>query len=156
MIESLWYNKAVLEQKSGSILVQVMPCYLTAPSHYLHQRWLLISEVQWQSSMGNFATLTARFMGPTWGPSGADRTQVGPMLASWTLLSGKGYLNHQSLELALKSLTYKFSSLRPINWFILMSESCEHFVKKILVVMYSVLFSILCLCHEIHIQSIFF
>ena len=23
----------------------------------------------------------ARFMGPTWGPSGADRTQVGPMLA---------------------------------------------------------------------------
>ena len=32
--------------------------------------------------------LIARFMGPTWGPSGADRTQVGPMLAPWTLLSG--------------------------------------------------------------------
>ena len=30
----------------------------------------------------------ARFMGPTWGPSGADKTQVGPMLAPWTLLSG--------------------------------------------------------------------
>ena len=30
----------------------------------------------------------ARFMGPTWGPSGADRAQVGPMLASWNLLSG--------------------------------------------------------------------
>ena len=28
-------------------------------------------------------------MGTTWGPSGADRTQVGPMLAPWTLLSGK-------------------------------------------------------------------
>ena len=27
------------------------------------------------------ASLIARFMGPTWGPSGADRTQVGPMLA---------------------------------------------------------------------------
>ena len=26
--------------------------------------------------------------GPTWGPSGADRTQVGAMLAPWTLLSG--------------------------------------------------------------------
>ena len=26
-------------------------------------------------------SLTARFMGPTWGPSGADRTQVVPMLA---------------------------------------------------------------------------
>ena len=34
------------------------------------------------------ATLIARFVGPTWGPSGADRTQVGPMLAPWTLLSG--------------------------------------------------------------------
>ena len=27
-------------------------------------------------------------MGPPWGPSGADRTQVGLMLAPWTLLSG--------------------------------------------------------------------
>ena len=33
-------------------------------------------------------TLIARFMGPTWDPSGADRTRVGPMLAPWTLLSG--------------------------------------------------------------------
>ena len=29
----------------------------------------------------------ASFMGPTWGPPGADRTQLGPMLATWTLLS---------------------------------------------------------------------
>ena len=27
-------------------------------------------------------------MGPTWGLAGGNRTQVGPMLASWTLLSG--------------------------------------------------------------------
>ena len=33
--------------------------------------------------------LIARFMGPTWGPSGAERTQVGPMLAPWSLLSGR-------------------------------------------------------------------
>ena len=32
--------------------------------------------------------LIARFMGPSWGPSGADRTQVGSMLAPWTLLPG--------------------------------------------------------------------
>ena len=32
-------------------------------------------------------TLIARFIGPTWGPSGADRTHVDPILASWTLLS---------------------------------------------------------------------
>ena len=27
-------------------------------------------------------------MGPTWGPSGTDRTQIGPVLVPWTLLSG--------------------------------------------------------------------
>ena len=33
-------------------------------------------------------SLIARFMGPTWGPSGDDRTQGGSMLAPSTLLSG--------------------------------------------------------------------
>ena len=32
-------------------------------------------------------TLVARFMGPTWGPAGANKTQVVPMLSPWTLLS---------------------------------------------------------------------
>ena len=32
-------------------------------------------------------TQIARFMGPTWGPPGAGRTQEGPMLAPWILLS---------------------------------------------------------------------
>ena len=35
--------------KSGSTLAQVMACCLTAPSHYLNQCWLIISEVQWHS-----------------------------------------------------------------------------------------------------------
>ena len=30
------------------------------------------------------SSLIARSMGPTWGPSGADRTQVGSVLAPWT------------------------------------------------------------------------
>ena len=30
----------------------------------------------------------ARFMWPTWGPPGSCRSQVGPMLAPWTLPSG--------------------------------------------------------------------
>ena len=33
-------------------------------------------------------TQIAKFMGPTWGPSGSCWPQMGPMLASWTLLSG--------------------------------------------------------------------
>ena len=42
--------------------------------------------VDWYGN--NLISLIGRFMGPTWGPSGTDRTQVGPMLAPWTLLSG--------------------------------------------------------------------
>ena len=30
----------------------------------------------------------AKFMGPTWGPPGSCRSQMGPMLVLWTLLSG--------------------------------------------------------------------
>ena len=40
-----------------------------------------------------FHPLIARFMGPTWGPTGDDRIQVGPMLAPWTLLSGPLHSN---------------------------------------------------------------
>ena len=47
--------------------------------HGVHASW----EQVWMCT-----PLIARFMGPTWGPAGADRTQVGPMLAPWTLLSG--------------------------------------------------------------------
>ena len=36
-------------------------------------------------------TLIARFMVPTWGPSGADRTQVSPMLSPWTYLGSFEY-----------------------------------------------------------------
>ena len=57
--------------------------------------------------------LIARFMGPTWGPSGADRTQVGLMLAPWTLLSGyplwtyKGNFQHRCVwMMAAKALNH--------------------------------------------------
>ena len=43
--------------------------------------------------------LIARFMGPAWGPSGADRTHVGPMnLAIWErrLMASKITVNHCS------------------------------------------------------------
>ena len=53
---------------------------------------LIIVAFIWQASRLNYfkpiSPLIARFIGPTWGPPWADRTQVGPMLAPWTLLSG--------------------------------------------------------------------
>ena len=42
----------------------------------------------WGSLYCHCTPVIARFMRLIWGPPGADRTQMGPMLASWTLLSG--------------------------------------------------------------------
>ena len=43
----------------------------------------------WRSYTGNKLTKIAKFMAPTGGPSGADKSQVSLKLAPWTLLSGK-------------------------------------------------------------------
>ena len=51
-------------------------------------------------------TLIARFMGPTWGPCGDDITQVGPMLAPWTLLCS--YIHHPWLLLMRFFFFYKY------------------------------------------------
>ena len=48
-------------------------------------------------------SLIARFMGPTWGPSGAARTQVGPMLAPSTFLSGPVKALNQTASVNLAS-----------------------------------------------------
>ena len=50
----------------------------------------------------------ARFMGPTWGPPGSYRPQVGPMLVPWTLLSGTGSMRQEvraSIHWAVKRLS---------------------------------------------------
>ena len=54
LINTLWPSDAIWRQRSGSTLVQVMACFLMAPSQYLNQCWLIISEVQWHSYCGNF------------------------------------------------------------------------------------------------------
>ena len=48
--------------------------------------WSPTSAISWATT--DTLALIAWFMGPTLGPSGADRTQVDPMSAPWTLLSG--------------------------------------------------------------------
>ena len=56
-------------------------------------------------------TLMARFLRPTWGPSWADRTQVGPRLAPWTLLSGYSSINSGGLcDMGYPSETHLNSS----------------------------------------------
>ena len=66
---------------------------------------LCLSDVKRQAIVST--TLIARFMGPTWGPRGDDRTQVGPMLAPQTLISGNDELpSLRSLWLTLCKLCW--------------------------------------------------
>ena len=54
-VNSFRPSDAIWWQISRSTLVQVVACCLMAPSHYLDQCWLIITEVQWCSSEDNFA-----------------------------------------------------------------------------------------------------
>ena len=51
-------------------------------------------------------------MGPTWGPSGADRIQVGPMLAPWTLLSGECCETRENY-----SFTITYTIITMMKWY---------------------------------------
>ena len=62
-----------------------------------HSTWLLEGS-KWHAQ-NCMSSPIARFMGPTRGPSGADRTQVGPMLAPWALLSGMAWYGMKWLVL---------------------------------------------------------
>ena len=52
-LNSLWPIYNIWWHRSGSALVQVMACCLTAPSHYLNQCWLLASNILWHSPGSN-------------------------------------------------------------------------------------------------------
>ena len=69
-------------------------CYV----HYtLHReyRWsettavfFVVRKTWWINNVTVWYSQIAQFMGPTWGPPGSCRLQMGPMMAPWTLLSG--------------------------------------------------------------------
>ena len=54
-------------------------------------------------------------MGPTWGPPGSCRPQMGPMLAPWTLLSGVSYAAKLTVSVLLTWDT-SFSTVIVISW----------------------------------------
>ena len=59
-------------------------------------------------------------MGLTWGPSGANGTQVGPMLVPWTLLSGQ--IREPKLcwwKVEVQQKDYQQTGIKVIEWLIL-------------------------------------
>ena len=91
-LEPVWHSPGL---KAASLLEP-------GQSRFIQQHWPLVltqrlTTLDFCQQVALMWSLVARFMGPTWGPSGADRTQVGPMLAPWTLLSGMVKLMIQAM-----------------------------------------------------------
>ena len=70
------------------------------------------------------ASLIARFMGPTWGPSVADRTQASPMLAPWICYLGSTK-HTSSIQAVAQALTGCQWLLNPL------SSRCQHLRSRL-------------------------
>ena len=66
---------------------------VTVP-HCIREKWQILKNPD------------TRFMWPTWRPPGAGRTQVGPMLATWILLSGKRLLHFRGPDFQVKRFMF--------------------------------------------------
>ena len=82
----IWVNGMSLSYLSPLSLpccMQYLCCMIcqdrTSEKYSIHI-WYYFVCCQGLLKVCRITSLKARFMGPTWGPSGADRTQVGPML----------------------------------------------------------------------------
>ena len=68
-------------------------------------------------------------MESTWGPSGAGRTQMGPRLAPWALLSGILSRNTAVVDtlgqISGKVLQMKITTTKPINTEYVKLEKCQ-------------------------------
>ena len=65
-VNSLWPGDAIWWYRTGSTLLRLwLVVQKIAPSHYLNQCWIIIREVLWHSSEGNF-TRNAKDIYPGW------------------------------------------------------------------------------------------
>ena len=65
-VNSLWPSDVIWRQGSRSTLAQVMVCCLMAPSYYLNQCWLMISEVLWHSPDSKYYRKYLRYLLLKW------------------------------------------------------------------------------------------
>ena len=107
---------------------------------FFHSRWLhafrpLAHEISSPENVFRLAALRARLLGPTWGPSGADRTQVGPMLAPWTLLSGWPFVRWMTGGLPSQRAKYAHLGVLLFSWqleMVLNKQSSFQWVENLL------------------------
>ena len=80
-------------------------------SNNFHKISIIFSWIMCEMHSWEIAMFRIRFMWPPWGLPGSCRSQVGPMLAPWTLLSGCLFGCKQSIELR-GGHSQRFSDMR--------------------------------------------
>ena len=82
-----WHeNQYICNEASPELLLPGILKYSATAGKGLEEHNCLSHEKKAPWELFYITAQIARVMWPTWGPSGADRTQVGPMLAPWTLV----------------------------------------------------------------------
>ena len=95
-------------------------CRLFGPSHYLNQQWIIFN---W--TVMNISQI-AKFIGPTWGPPGSCRPQMGPMnlvIRDTTVtVTSEWKYNIYSMQMRLKMPSAKYREFLSLNVLILNSR----------------------------------
>ena len=91
------FGGVIGEDINHQVLFEIYVFEFTATSpcrHWVNARSLGKQTARYSVTSATYLTNNlaisqiAKFLGPTWGPPGSCRPQMGPMLAPWTLLSG--------------------------------------------------------------------
>ena len=113
-LNSLKPSDAIWRQRSGSTLVQVMACCLTAPSHYLNLCWLIISNGQLHYSDGNFTRDTSVISDQNWHENYSSKMSLKSPRGQWVKLAW--IVHHPNFEVLAK-----FYTLSQSPWTVLMA-----------------------------------
>ena len=112
-IHSYFYHVSICNAWSVLLIVgNVMRAFISVIHWITCLDFLGNVYLHWSDTL---MTLIARFMGPTWGPSGTDRAKVGPMLATWTVLSTWASIAHLKQYISIYVLKQKVYSLKLLS-----------------------------------------
>ena len=76
------FATAYLRSSSQELRTRPTPLFIGRSYNFINLKYSS------EATRNDKPTQKAKFMGPTWGPPGSYRPQIGPLLAPWTLLSG--------------------------------------------------------------------
>ena len=99
-------NTKELELNEKGSMPTMLDAIIQKNNYGVHQRiYAALGQYDIVTGVALITSQRTKFMGPTWGPPGSYRPQMGPMLATWTLLSGIYLIDAKSFPLSFHITT---------------------------------------------------